>query len=231
MTQLVSIAQLQEISLFSSLNAPLLDQFARHSQLMPYPTGQVIFREGDILPVSLHILVSGRLSIAKTALSGKETILRILPQGEIFAAPALFGDGRAPATVTALESATVLTLEKQALLDGFSQYPELALHLLGVLNQRLQQFHSRIHGLVSERALVRLVNYLESMAEYSGTDQTSEGERLREPLTYYQLARSIGITYEECVRLFKQLKPAITYRRGGLITFVDRNQLIHFKEG
>lgn len=51
MTQLVSIAQLQEISLFSSLNAPLLDQFARHSQLMPYPTGQVIFREGDILPV------------------------------------------------------------------------------------------------------------------------------------------------------------------------------------
>jgi hypothetical protein len=51
------------------------------------------------------------------------------------------------------------------------------------------------------------------------------GERLRSRLTYYQIARSIGITYEECVRLFKQLKPTVTYRRGGLITVSDRAEL------
>jgi len=31
--------------------------------------------------------------IVKTATTGKETILRTLPAGEIFAAPALLGDG------------------------------------------------------------------------------------------------------------------------------------------
>jgi CRP-like cAMP-binding protein len=75
---------------------------------------------------------------------------------------------------------------------------------------------------------VRLANYLESVADYGGTDPVDEGERLRSRLTYYQIARSIGITYEECVRLFKQLKPTVTYRRGGLITLSDRSQLHSF---
>ncbi|MGD1942197.1 MAG: Crp/Fnr family transcriptional regulator [Leptolyngbyaceae cyanobacterium] len=111
-------------------------------------------------------------------------------------------------------------------LAGFAQTPELALHLLAVFNQRLQQLHQRVHGLVSERAIARLVNYLESVADYGGTDSVANGEQLRSRLTYYQIARSIGITYEECVRLFKQLKPAVTYRRGGLITICDRDQLV-----
>lgn len=48
-----------------------------------------------------------------------------------------------------------------------------------------------------------------------------EGDRLNIKLPYYQIPRSIGITYEECVRLFKKLKGAIAYQRGGIITVKD----------
>jgi len=221
----IDVAQLREISLFADLDMELLQRLAEYSRAKSYLVDEVVFHEGAALPACLHVLMSGRLRMTKTAASGKETILRVLPAGEVFAAPALFGNGQAPATVAAIAPATVLTLDRQALLDGFAQTPELALHLLAVFNQRLQQLHQRVHGLVSERAIVRLVNYLESMADYGGTDPIDEGEQLRSRLTYYQIARSIGITYEECVRLFKQLKPAVTYRRGGLITVSDRAQL------
>jgi CRP-like cAMP-binding protein len=137
----------------------------------------------------------------------------------------MFGDGKAPATATAIEPIAVLTLKQEALLTGFSQNPELALQLLVVLNQRLQQLQNRLHGLVSERAIVRLVHYLEYMATEGGTQTVPEGERLQRPLTYYQIARSIGITYEECVRLFRQLQPTVTYKRGGIITMLDCQQL------
>jgi len=221
----IDVAQLQKILLFADLDMELLQRLAEYSRAKSYLTDEIVFHEGDALPACLHVLMSGRLRMTKIAASGKETILRVLPAGEVFAAPALFGHGQAPATVAAIAPATVLTLDRQALLDGFAQTPELALHLLAVFNQRLQQLHQRVHGLVSERAIVRLVNYLESMADYGGTDLVNEGEQLRSRLTYYQIARSIGITYEECVRLFKQLKPAVTYRRGGLITVSDRSQL------
>jgi CRP/FNR family transcriptional regulator, cyclic AMP receptor protein len=48
---------------------------------------------------------------------------------------------------------------------------------------------------------------------------------LQTQLPYYQIARSIGITYEECVRLFKQLQPIIAYYRGGKISILDRTKL------
>ncbi|MEM9509134.1 MAG: Crp/Fnr family transcriptional regulator, partial [Cyanobacteria bacterium P01_E01_bin.35] len=43
-------------------------------------------------------------------------------------------------------------------------------------------------------------------------------------------ARSIGITYEECVRLFKKLKSLIIYKRGGTIIILDWTQLLGMAE-
>ncbi|NEQ99585.1 MAG: Crp/Fnr family transcriptional regulator, partial [Cyanothece sp. SIO2G6] len=119
----------------------------------------------------------------------------------------------------------VLRIDKQALLDSFATTPELAMHILGAFNQRLQRLHSQVHGLVSEKAIVRLVHYLEYAAGHAGTEPVQAGEQVRSPLSYYQIARSIGITYEECVRLFKQLYPVVTYQRGGIITISDRQGL------
>ena len=225
MTQQVDITQLQTISLFTQLDVSVLEQLVQHCRVRSYTSDQVVFYEGDQLPACLYVLISGRLRIAKVTVSGKETILRLLPAGEIFAAPAVFGNGKAPATVTAIEPARVLTLKKQALLDEFAQTPDLALQLLGVFNQRLQQLHNQVHGLVSERAIVRLIHYLEYVANHVGTEGVEGSEQIKERLTYYQIARSIGITYEECVRLFKQLQPAVRYRRGGKIVITDRRLL------
>lgn len=227
----LDVAQLQKMTLFADLDVALLSQLTEHSRLTQYAPGEIVFQEEDELPACLHVLMSGRLQITKVADSGKETILRILKAEEVFAAPAIFGNGKAPATATAIVSITVLTIERQTLLDSFAKSPELALHLLGVFNQRLQRLHNQMHGMVSQRAIVRLVNYLKSMAEYVGADSVAGGEQLRSRLTYYQIARSIGITYEECVRLFKQLKPAATYRRGGIITICDRQQLEFLSAG
>lgn len=220
-----TVSELQPMPLFAAMAPALLAPLAAASRLTDYVADAVVFQEGDALPPCLHLLVSGQLRVTKVAASGKETILRLLPPGEVFAAPALFGNGYAPATVVAAVPATVLTLERQALLQGFAQTPELAVHLLVVFNQRLQELHSRVHGLVSERAIVRLVHYLEHMATQQGTVTAAGGEELNARLSYYQIARTIGITYEECVRLFKQLQPVVTYRRGGQITVANWERL------
>lgn len=221
----IDVQQLQYISLFKELEPLLLGKLAEHSSLKTYESDEVVFYEGDALPACLYLLVTGSLRLSKISESGKETILRLLRADEVFAAPALFGNGVAPATATALEPIKVLTIQREALLNGFREAPEMALQMLGIFNQRLQHLHSRVHGLVSERAIVRLIHYLKYFADSGGTDRVSEGQQLRAHLTYYQIARSIGITYEECVRVFKQLKGSVTYQRGGKITILEPNEL------
>ena len=41
----------------------------------------------------------------------------------------------------------------------------------------------------------------------------------------YQIARSIGITYEECARLMKSLNAIVNYSRGGKIIILDWDEL------
>lgn len=164
-----TISQLAQIPLFVALEPETLEQLQPHTHIQHYQRGEIVLHEGDVLPKKLHILISGVLQVQKSAATGKETILRTLRDGDIFAAPALFGDAKAPATVIAMEDCQVLTLSKANLLDTIQQSPEVALRILMVFNQRLQQLHTMVHGLVSERAVVRLARLIQYSAWQHGT--------------------------------------------------------------
>ena len=220
-----SVAQLQQLSIFQDLEIAQLESLVRCSYVREYQQDEIVMHEGDRIPQQLHGLITGRVVIKKTADNGKETIVRLIPPGELFAAPAIFGNGIAPATVIAQVESQVLTIDREALLQVISQSPEISLRILEVFNQRLQQLHNTVHGLISERAMVRLVRLLQYYGDRDGTYSVAQGDRLNIKLPYYQIARSIGITYEECVRLFKKLKGIAIYKRGGIIIVRDWQKL------
>jgi CRP-like cAMP-binding protein len=219
-----TLEQLTAIAIFADLKATELAQLQPYTQVRRYQQGELVMSEGDRLPAMLYALAEGVLQIAKTATTGKETILRTLLAGKFFAAPALLGDGIAPATVTAKSDSWVLTLERSMLLEAIQHHPEIALRMMQVLNQRIQQLHETVHGLVSERAIVRLARFIQCSALQSGTIPSASGQQLKTKLPYYQIARSIGITYEECVRLFKSIHSIVIYQRGKL-TILDEQAL------
>ncbi|MBD2339127.1 Crp/Fnr family transcriptional regulator [Calothrix sp. FACHB-156] len=220
-----SLEQLSQITVFAGLTTADKISLQPQTQLQNYSKGEMILHEGDRLPAKLYAVVSGSIQVSKTATTGKETILRTLAVGEIFAAPALLGNGISPATVTAESECEILTVERDALLKAIQQNPEVALQMLMVFNNRIQQLHETVHGLVSERAIVRLARLIQYYAAESGTERTPQGETLKVKLSYYRMARSVGISYEECVRLIKSLNSMITYSRGGKIIILDPHQL------
>ncbi|HEY9709303.1 MAG TPA: cyclic nucleotide-binding domain-containing protein, partial [Oculatellaceae cyanobacterium] len=145
-TMQATTEELSQILVFSALELPELERLQLHTTIKDYQQGEIVMQEGDRLPTKLYTLLSGSLRITKTAATGKETILRTLLAGEIFAAPALFGNGIAPATVTAESNSRILTVERDALLEAIRQTPEIALRMLDVFNQRLQLLHDTVHG-------------------------------------------------------------------------------------
>jgi CRP-like cAMP-binding protein len=75
--------QLQQIPLLSKLALDQLAQLQAHAAVKHYLQGEIILHEGDRLPAQLFAVLSGRIEIKKTASTGKETILRTLPAGEL----------------------------------------------------------------------------------------------------------------------------------------------------
>jgi CRP/FNR family transcriptional regulator, cyclic AMP receptor protein len=222
---IATIDQLQKVLVFEPLTSAELERLQAAAQVQSYLQDEIVFHEGDPLPAKLHALLSGKLQVKKLSANGRETLLRVLLAGEIFAAPALFGNGVAPATIVAETACDILRVEKSALLTVFQQNPEVALHMLVTLTQRLNHLHQTIHGLVSERAIVRLAQFILSTAAQYGTESTSKGNSLKMSLSHHHIARTIGISYEECVRLMGSLKTTLDYRRGGHITILNAEAL------
>jgi len=127
------------------------------------------------------------------ASTDKKTILRTISTGEPFAVPALFGNGISSATVVAEQDCQILMVERSALLNLIRQSPEVAIRMITVLTDRLQHLHSTVHGLVSERAIVRLAQMIQTAVSEQGTEITDSGICLKARLSYCQIARSIGI--------------------------------------
>ncbi|BAZ52812.1 cyclic nucleotide-binding protein [Nostoc sp. NIES-4103] len=219
---LATIEEIAIIPIFSNLKLEELEQLQPHTEVREYLHEEIIFHEGDYIAAQLYTVLSGKIQVKKTAATGKETILRVLPAGEIFGAPALFDDPPvAPATVIAEQNCQILTVKRTALLSAIQQTPEIALRILHVLNQRLQELQNTVHGLISERAIVRLAKLILYNSLQYGTEPVKEGQYLKVKLPYYEMSRKVGITYEECVRLIKSLASVVDYRRGGKITILD----------
>ena len=214
---LAKIEQLEQIWVLQHLELDHLSQLQPHAEIRTFQKEEMVMIEEDELPACLFALVEGKLQIQKSATTGKETVVRIIHSGEMFAAPAMFGNQIAPATVVCLEQSVVVMIDKNAIIDRIQETPEIALQILATFNQRLQHLHETVHGLISERATVRLARLILYQAKEYGTTLEKEGDVLNVKLPYYQMARMVGITYEECTRLLKKMERAVSYRRGGTI--------------
>lgn len=218
----VAIADLEQIGILRDLDQAQLKRLCDHSQIRSYRPQEIVFHEQDTLAPCLYILVSGLLHVTKLATTGKKTLLRTLRVEEIFAAPALVGNCIAPATIHAETNSKVLMIERLAFMEVIRQTPEVALMILAIYNQRLQEMHTLVHELTCERAVVRLIRLIQQQAVQYGTKQNEQGHSfLNEQLPYAQMACRVGITYEECIRLIRGLKPIITYQKGGKICITD----------
>ena len=225
---LATVEQLKQLWILETVSREDLQQLQPHSPVQSFQKNEIVMIEGNYLPACLFGLITGTLQIQKTASTGKETVVRVIRSGQIFAAPAIFGNQIAPATVLSQEDSLVVTIEKTAIIEAIQKTPDIALRILETFNKRLQLLHETVHGLISERAIVRLARLILYHAKEYGTTQKQEGDVLNVKLPYYQMARMTGITYEECTRLLKRMETAVSYQRGGTIVICDWGLITSF---
>src|SRR5512142_428657 len=136
---------LAKVPIFSGLAATELEFLDRHVVQRSYSTGQLIFSEGD--PCSgLFVVASGNVRIFKTSSNGREQVLSIDGPGSSIAELPVFDGGNYPASVTAIDDATLLFVSKQDFHALCLAHPQVALKVLRVVGSRLR----RLVGIIDE---------------------------------------------------------------------------------
>ena len=103
---------LAKVPIFSGLTESELSFLAQRAVPRHYSAGESVFGEGE--PCSgLYVVESGHVRIFKSSANGREQVLSIDGPGSSIAELPVFDGGNYPASVTAIDDATLLFVSKQ----------------------------------------------------------------------------------------------------------------------
>jgi CRP-like cAMP-binding protein len=165
---------------------------------IPYerPKQTVLFREGEP-GEAMYLLARGRISLNKLSPDGRETVIKVLKPGEVFAEVILFEMRLYPVTALALTEILAFKLLRRDLLRLLQQ-EDFRNDFIAMLLRKQRYLADRIQQLTSQDVEQRLRAFLR--------EQYGEQEQISAEINKKQLAAAIDATPETLSRLLQDLK-------------------------
>lgn len=221
------LAFLRQNSAFGLLPGDSLRQLALSCRRRSYKAKQIIFLEGDDADYAYAVL-DGHVALSKTSPSGKEFVVELLPQGELFAVIALLEKRPYPLTARAQSASEVLEIPKTTVTEIAKEHPELHQGLLAIVSGRLRSSHNVARSLAHERVEVRIAAALIALVPQFASGNSVSDANLR--ITRQELADLTGTTIETATRVTKAMERdgliAITRGRLGILDLQRLRQLV-----
>lgn len=107
-----------------------------------YQDGEVVFNQGDE-GNCMYVIQSGQVEILKE-IDGRTVRLAVRGKGEFFGEMALFESVARMATVRALGTVRILTIDKKNLLRRFHEDPSMAYHMVKEMSARIRQLSETV---------------------------------------------------------------------------------------
>lgn len=219
--RLDKIWYLRQINLFSTIDEREIHRLAERTTMREFARGKVILHPDDP-PGMVYLIKEGRVKVSRYSLDGREQILALLEPGNLFGELSLLGE-REPVHVEAFEDTLLCTMPRAEFIALIRSQPELMLHMMKVLADRLRLAEEEIADLVFRPVPGRLASLLLRLAQaYGETD--GRGLRLALRLTHHDMASMIGATRETVTSTVSR------FREEGLIDIDQRKIVIRDPE-
>lgn len=196
MKQEIIAKYLAATSLFKGLSNESRDKLASVCFGEKIPKKDLLFFEGE-RGSAFFQLISGRIQLHKTNEDGKETVIRLIKPGDIFAEVILFEQDVYPVTAVAVEDSEVIRLPKQdtlALLNEEHFRNEFIADLLQKQRYLAQQIQRLVAYDIEERFFLFL------------RDHYGENYKISPGISKKDIAAAIGATPESLSRLILRLQ-------------------------
>jgi CRP/FNR family cyclic AMP-dependent transcriptional regulator len=184
-------AVLRHNYLFKGLSDATLDGIAALAVRRTYYKGSVIFSqggEGD----ALFGVASGRVRISASASGGREVFLNIMEPGDTFGEIAVIDGLPRTANAVALDTATLIVIQRTDFLPFLEREPLLAVHLLKLMCERLRWTSELVEESAFMAGPARLAKRLLILASLHGRAERVGQLELR--ISQAELARFLGVS-------------------------------------
>jgi CRP/FNR family transcriptional regulator, cyclic AMP receptor protein len=156
--------------------------------------GEHLFMEGDDGD-ALYVVIDGKMKLTRAASDGRENLLSVIGPGEMFGELSLFDPRPRTSSAVAVTDTRLAALAHDELRDWLTGRPDVSLHLLRALAQRLRRANDVMADLVFTDVPGRVAKALLDLADRFG-EVTTEGLQVHHDLTQEELAQLVGASRE-----------------------------------
>ena len=206
---------MSETMLFAGLDDDALAKVVEAGRDLEMRRGDVLFREGDD-PDELFVVVSGRIAIANKSIDGRESMVALMEEGDLFGEMGLFdGRGRS-AEARALETSVVTAVPYGPVRSLYEDDPALLWRVVAMLAGRLRTMDTALADSVFLDVTGRTAKRL--------LDLAGDEDEFSLPITQEELAGMVGASRE------RVNKAIASFIRLGWIEQIDRTYRITNRE-
>lgn len=189
--------------IFGSLNNKDIKYLVTMGERRQWLKGSQIISEGDESN-ALYIILSGKVKIVLYGEEGKEIVLSIMKEGEVFGEMALFDGEPRSASVEALEDVECFIIHGNDFRKYVKNHPIVAFNFLAHLSRRIREADKQIGGLALLDVCGRIAHTLLSVANRGKNIKEKEWVTI-ERLTHEDIASMIGSSREVISRALKKM--------------------------
>lgn len=217
---------LLQLELFKGVPQADLEMFARATSLRSFDGGEFILSEEEEAKAGF-IVLSGKISITKSAVTGKELIVSLLGAGDTYGLFYLLKSFIGCCSARTQVASRVLWVPENAFTLLQNRVPSVSRALTESLGRRLVRAYelasSLAHSRVEDRIVTAILTLLPELGR--GGDKTNNNGRIF--MTRKELADLTGTTPETAIRITKNLEREgiLDLARPGIIKIVDLTSL------
>ena len=204
---------LRNHSIFGKLPGSMIERLASYLRTQSVRRGATIFAKGDAGTALMGVL-SGKVKISVPAANGRETVLNVIHEGEIFGEIALLDGSPRSADAVALTNCKLMIIERRDFIPFVREHPEVALKLIEILCTRLRRTSAQVEDVMYLNLPARLARAVLRLADESG------GAFPRKiSVTQREISQMIGMSRESTNKQLRTWVRAkwVMLERGGIV--------------
>jgi CRP/FNR family transcriptional regulator, cyclic AMP receptor protein len=207
------LSLLRSHPLFRDLPPGVIEHLGSYMKTRRVARGTSIFAKGD--PGSgLMGVLAGAVKVSVASADGKDIVLNVFREGDIFGEIALLDGRPRTADATAMTDCELMMIERRDFLDLVRSQPEIALKLMEVLCARLRHTSEQVEDVLFLDLPGRLAKILLQLTEKAELPQVR-----RVTMTQREIGQMIGMSRESTNKQLRDWEDRnwVRLERGGIV--------------
>ncbi|RBW68366.1 Crp/Fnr family transcriptional regulator [Bacillus taeanensis] len=196
---------LKKVPLFKELTENELTPIVEMAHPRQFRARMIIFMQGDPLD-RVFFIHKGKVKIYKTDLSGKEQIVSILQEGDMFPHAGFFRTGDYPAHAEIIENATLIVIPISDFEKLLLQRPDVCIKLFKVMGEKIVDLQNRLEEQILHNTYEQILMLLLRLSKAYGKKHKDGRIELTTHFTNREIANMIGTSRETVSRTLTQLR-------------------------